>query len=235
MNDSRLSCMGVEYPIPVVTHHRDTAVVLDLVLPLECGGCGAPSTRWCPACVRELAVKPDEPHLVTPRLDPGVPVFSLGRYAGARRAAIVAVKEHGRADLIKPLAGALHFGLTNLLTWGVLDLPLHVVPAPTRRSAARRRGGDPVTRMALAATAGWPGAKVTQALRMRAFVRDSVGLSGTDRQRNVAGHVKVTKPVAGDVLVIDDIVTTGATAAESIRVLQAAGARVVAVLAVAHA
>jgi predicted amidophosphoribosyltransferase len=225
----------MEYPQINVTDHRDTDHVLDLVLPLECGGCGAPSTRWCPACARDMAVKPDEPHLITPRLDPGVPVFSLGRYAGARRAAIVAVKEHGRADLIKPLAGALHFGLTNLVTWGVVDVPPHVVPAPTRRSAARRRGGDPVARMALAATAAWPGATVTRALRMRAFVRDSVGLSGTDRQRNVAGRVKATKPVAGDLLVIDDIVTTGATAAESVRVLAATGARVVAVLALAHA
>jgi len=225
----------VEYPRLVVTDHRDTDRVLDLVLPLECGGCGAPSTRWCPACVRELAVRPDEPHLITPRVDPGVPVFSLGRYAGARRAAIVAVKEHGRTDLIKPLAGALHFGLTNLVTWGVVEMPLHVVPAPTRRSAARRRGGDPVTRMAVAATAGWPGATVTQALRTRAFVRDSVGLSGTDRQRNIAGRVMATKPVAGDLLLIDDIVTTGATAAESVRVLATTGARVVAVLAVAHA
>ena len=211
------------------------AVVLDLVLPLDCGGCGAPSTRWCPACVRELAVKPDQPHLITPRLDPGVPVFSLGRYAGARREAIVAVKEHGRTDLIKPLAAALHVGLVNLLTWGVVDTPLWVVPAPTRRSAARRRGGDPVTRMALAATAGHPDITVTQALRMRAFVRDSVGLSSTDRERNIAGRVKAAKPVAGEVLVVDDIVTTGATAAESVRVLETIGGRVVAVLAVAHA
>ena len=69
--------------------------MLDLVLPLECGGCGAPSTRWCPACARQLAVKADEPHLITPRVDPGVPVLSLGRYTEARREAIVAVKEHG--------------------------------------------------------------------------------------------------------------------------------------------
>ena len=209
--------------------------MLDLVLPLECGGCGAPSTRWCPACSRELAVKPDEPHLITPRLDPGVPVFALGRYAGARREAIIAVKEHGRADLVTPLAGALHFGLMNLLTWGVIDTPLHVVPAPTRRSAARRRGGDPVTRMALAATAGHPAVEVIGALRMRAFVRDSVGLSSTDRQHNVAGRVKTTRSVVGDAVLVDDIVTTGATASESVRVLQSVGARVVAVLAVAHA
>jgi predicted amidophosphoribosyltransferase len=209
--------------------------MLDLVLPLECGGCGTPSTRWCPECARELAVRPDEPYLITPRLAPGVPVFSLGRYAGARREAIVSVKEHGRADLITPLAGAMHFGLMNLLTWGVIDTPLCVVPAPTRRSAARRRGGDPVTRMALAATGGLPAITVTQALRMRALVRDSVGLSSADRQRNIAGRVKAARPVAGDVLVVDDIVTTGATAAESVRVLETVGARVVAILAVAHA
>jgi len=70
--------------------------VLDLILPLECGGCGAPSTRWCDACATELVVKPDEPHVINPRVDPQVPVFALGRYVGARRRAILAVKEHGR-------------------------------------------------------------------------------------------------------------------------------------------
>lgn len=224
-----------------VTAHRDTAHVLDLVLPLECGGCGAPSVRWCAACARQLAVKADEPHLVTPRVDPGVPVLSLGRYAGARREAIVAVKEHGRADLIAPLAVALQAGLERLLIWGVVGTPLTIVPAPTRRSAARRRGGDPVTRMSRAATAGLrdvPDIRVVQALRLRALARDSVGLSGADRQRNIAGRVKITKSskaLAGAVLVVDDIVTTGATASESVRVLNIAGLHVAGVLVIANA
>jgi predicted amidophosphoribosyltransferase len=209
--------------------------MLDLVLPLECGGCGAPSTRWCPACARELIVMPDEPRLITPRIDPAVPVLSLGRYAGVRREAIVALKEHGRTDLVTPLAAAVKAGIGQLLAWGVIETPLTVVPAPTRSSAARRRGGDPVARIATAATAEVRGADVVAALRMRAFVRDSVGLSSVDRQRNVAGRVILAKPVAGDVLVVDDIVTTGATTCESVRVLQAHGARVVAVLAVANA
>jgi predicted amidophosphoribosyltransferase len=215
--------------------------MLDLVLPLECGGCGAPSTKWCAACARQLAVKADEPHLITPRVDPGVPVLSLGRYAGARREAIVAVKEHGRADLIAPLAIALRAGLERLLTWGVVATSLTIVPAPTRRSAARRRGGDPVTRMARAAAAGLRDVRevdVIQALRLRALVRDSVGLSIADRQRNIAGRVKISKHsdvLAKDVLVVDDIVTTGATAGESVRVLRIAGAHVAGVLAIANA
>jgi predicted amidophosphoribosyltransferase len=209
--------------------------MLDLVLPLQCGGCGAPSTRWCDACAKELAVKPDEPRLVSPRLDPGVPVFSLGRYAGARREAIVAVKEHGRADLVTALAVPVHAGLQNLLTWGVVETPLTVVAAPTRRWAARRRGGDPVTRITLAATAGFGGIGVVQALRTRALVADSVGLSSADRQRNIAGRVKLIRSVTGEVVLVDDIVTTGATGCESVRVLQTAGANVVAVLAIANA
>ena len=93
-------------------------MLLDLVLPLECGGCGAPSTRWCETCAGALTVKADEPHLITPRLDPGVPVFSLGRYAGVRREAILAVKEHGRVDLVPVLGAALSAGLTHLLDVG---------------------------------------------------------------------------------------------------------------------
>ncbi len=209
--------------------------MLNLVLPLQCGGCGAPDTGWCAACEKELAVRSDEPHVVTPRLDPGVPVLSLGRYAGARRRAIVAVKEHGRADLIRPLALAIAAALGQLLRWGVLDTPLTAVPAPTRRSAARRRGGDPITRMARAATALHRGLRVVPALRLSAFARDSVGLSSADRQRNIAGRIRLSTPVAGPVLVVDDVVTTGATATESVGVLRASGADVVAVLALAHA
>ena len=238
--------------------------MLDLMLPLQCGGCGAPATPWCPECDGALAVHPDEPHLVTPRIDPGVPVLSLGRYAGPRRKAIVAVKEHGRTDLIRPLAHALHDGLAHLMTWGILESPLAVVPAPTKRSSARRRGGDPVTRIAqlavaspdlsagsdlsavaspdLSAVAGTDpdavadsGLSVVAALRLKTFTRDSVGLSSADRQRNIAGRVRRIRAVDGPVLLVDDIVTTGATAAESVHVLQTGGAHVVAVLALANA
>lgn len=210
--------------------------MLDLILPLQCGGCGAPSTRWCAACARELSVAADQPHVVSPRVDPGVPVFALGRYAGARRQAILALKEHGRADLVGPLARALATGVHRLLTWGIVETPLTVVPAPTRGSAARRRGGDPVTRLARAAVAGHPAITVSPALRMRALARDSVGLGTGARERNVAGRVLLRRaPPATEVLIVDDIVTTGATARESVRVLGAAGVRVTAVLTVAAA
>jgi predicted amidophosphoribosyltransferase len=212
--------------------------VLDLVLPLECGGCGAPSTRWCTACAAELAIGPDAPRVVTPRVDPQVPVFALGRYAGARRRSIVAMKDRGRTDLLAPLSRSLAVGIHRLLHWGLLDVPLTVVAAPTRGWAARQRGGDPVTRMATMATADHPEITVVRALRIKALARDSAGLDSAARERNIAGRVVLTRrrlPPGRELLLVDDIVTTGATARESVRVLQAAGARVTAVLALAAA
>ncbi len=210
--------------------------MLDLILPLECGGCGAPSTRWCDACATELSVAVGRPHVVNPRIDPQVPVFALGRYAGARRRAILAMKEHGRGDLVAPLARALAVGVHQLVTWGMVETPLTIVPAPTRRSAARRRGGDPVARLARAAVAGHPDVAVVPALRLKALARDSVGLGTSARERNIAGRVLLRgQRPRTEVVVVDDIVTTGATARESVRTLRAAGIRVAAVLAIAAA
>ncbi len=219
--------------------------MLDLILPLECGGCGAPATRWCDTCAKELSLAAEQPVVVNPRIDPQVPVFALGRYAGARRQAILAMKERGRGDLVAPLARVLAVGVHRLLVWGMVDTPLTIVPAPTRRWAARRRGGDPVTKVAelarvsLAAVAGHPEISVVRALRMRALARDSVGLNTSARERNVAGRVLLSgepgELLGTEVLVVDDIVTTGATARESVRVLQGRGTRVAAVLTIAFA
>ncbi|MCV7249899.1 ComF family protein [Mycobacterium koreense] len=218
--------------------------MLDLVLPLRCGGCGEPAARWCSRCAAEWAVRPDHPHLINPRLDPGVPVFSLGRYAGARRRAIVAVKEHGRIDLLAPLAAALTGGVDRLLRWGIVPASVTMVPAPTRAGAARRRGGDPVARM-VAGGAERLGLTAAPMLRMAARARDSVGLTAAARQRNVAGRVVLRRRyragalagALGDVpvLLVDDICTTGATVDESVRVLGSAGMTVAAVLVLAHA
>lgn len=226
-------CRGSDFT--KVGPSRTLTGVLDLILPWECGGCGAPSTRWCEACAAALQTDADGPRLCSPRVDPGVPVFALGAYAGPRRQAVVALKEHGRRDLVTVLARPLALGIHRLIVWGIVGLPLTVVPAPTRRWAARRRGGDPVARIAGAAISGHPAISVIPALRTTGRARDSVGLGTAAREHNIVGRVRATAQPTGEVLLVDDVVTTGATMREAVRTLSDGGCDVVAVLALAHA
>ena len=197
--------------------------LLDLMLPLECGGCAAISTRWCQSCAEQLS----DLVRVTPRLDLGVPCWALGSYAGARRRAVIAAKERGRRDLARPLGGALAVALHRLREEGELDppelAPLVLVPAPTRARAARVRGGDPVTAMARVAAVSIRGARLAPVLTLRGGVRDSVGLSALDRADNLRGRVRCRGTIRGpadtNVVLVDDVLTSGATAAESVRTL----------------
>ena len=182
-----------------------------------------------------------------PELAGGVPAFALSRYAGPVRAALLAYKERGRRSLAEPLGERLALALLALP--GPLgpftdrDGCWWLVPVPSRRSAAARRGGQHVQALAASAAAalaarGRPAA-VAPALRMAPGVRDSVGLAALARRQNVAGRVLLhgagIPPRWAPVVLVDDVLTTGATAAECTRVLERAGVEVHAIVAFAVA
>ncbi|MFC8181928.1 ComF family protein [Rhodococcus sp. NPDC057297] len=223
------------------------AAMLDLALPRECGGCGGSGTQWCARCEEELA---SPPIALSPRVDRSVPCWALGTYAGARRAAVLALKERNRHDLAAPIGRAVAAAVRHLRLFGHLDPPelarLVLIPAPTRARAARSRGGDPVLRFAADAAAALAPEPVSMvpALAMARGVRDSVGLGAAQRAANISGRIRVRRGApavelgcgaysATSVLLIDDVMTTGATAAESVRVLKELGVPVDGVLVVA--
>lgn len=218
--------------------------LLDLVLPVGCGGCGAPGRVWCPGC-RPLLGAPVRVH---PPCAPGATVYALGAYHGALRTALLAYKEHGRRDLADPLGAALAAGLLALLPgFGGSVLPppgpagLCLVPAPSRWSAAARRGGQHMALLADRAAAALAGAgvatAVAPALRMAAGVADSVGLDRAARQANLTGGVLLRRaglPAPGTpVVLLDDVVTTGSTVVAGAAALLRAGIEVPAIVVLA--
>jgi predicted amidophosphoribosyltransferase len=175
-----------------------------------------------------------------------IPVYAVGTYTGPRRRAILELKEHGRTDLAAPLGRALADALVIVDSWSELPLSsrLVLIPAPTRTVSARRRGGDPVTAMCLCAAAALgPAVAVLPILRTSSWARDSAGLSASARSANLAGaigigargrrHLATARAADTAVILVDDVLTTGATASESIRVLARAGIGVHLVLVIA--
>ncbi|WP_316689124.1 ComF family protein [Pseudonocardia sp. H11422] len=190
------------------------AGLVDLLLPGGgCGGCGESGPPWCGDCATRLGAP-------LPVVLPGGPaVLAAGRYRGPLRTALLGYKERGRRDLGPPLAALLAAAVAPAVPRAG---PMWLVPAPSRPAAARARGGDHVLRLcrALAAELVAEGHEVTpaRALRLARRARDSVGLDADQRAANLAGRLRVCPgglpPPGTDasrVLLVDDVVTTGAT------------------------
>lgn len=211
-----------------------------------------------PALVGELVpvgrqgeVPVPEPGIGPPSAGAGgpMPFAATTRYEGVGRAAVIAHKERGRLALATPLGAALAVAVTAVLA--VVDEmtqnPLHpgvvsgesptggevvVVPAPSRRSASRRRGHDPMLRTARQAVrvlrrVGVPAA-VVPALFYRRAVADQHDLGRAARFANVRGAIGVRnrcvpRLVGRSVVLVDDVVTTGATASEGWHALRRVG------------
>jgi ComF family protein len=154
-----------------------------------------------------------------------------GVYAGPLREAVQRLKFARKPALARPLAALV------LEQWAAVLPPADaVVPVPLARARERARGFNQATLLAerVARALGAP-------LRPRWLARGRDTAPQTDldvarRRANVRGAFVAVPAVAGlDVVVVDDVLTTGATAAECARALHAAGARRVGVLTVARA
>ncbi len=230
--------------------------IVDLVLPAECAGCGrARVGSWCARCRARLGGPAAVRRVAPDPIPPGLPaVYAAGAYEDELRAALLAHKERGALRLARPLGEALAWAAGT--AWeraaaGAADpvripvprvpgaagvAPLLLVPVPSARRATAARGHDPLRRIGSRAAgelrrAGWA-ARLVPVLRQRRVVADQAALPAAERLANLAGALRAVPGAerllaAGPVVVVDDLVTTGASLAEASRAVAAAGGRVV--------
>jgi ComF family protein len=186
---------------------------LALLFPVECSGCSSPDRSLCLECRDALVPEP------TPRVTPGgVPVVTALRYESRVRRVILALKEQGRTDA----ATALCLPLATAIGRATAARAAELAPVPTSRAAYRRRGYDPV--LLLMRRAGLRPARVLEAARRTS--RQKL-LGAAERAENVAGAFRAKGRLEGRrFIVVDDILTTGATIDEAARAITAAGGQV---------
>ncbi len=162
---------------------------------------------------------------VRPRPCPdGLPlVTALLPYDDLARRLLIAHKERGSLWLTCPLGD----GLARAIT--VHDLPSRLVlcPVPSRRTAVRARGHDHARRLAGAAARALRelgvDASVVPLLRPVRALADQGSLDTPGRAANLAGALAAIGSAVAHVVVVDDVMTTGATLQEATRALRTGG------------
>jgi predicted amidophosphoribosyltransferase len=205
------------------------AAAADLALGGVCAGCGTSPGVLCPACRREF----EGPSRVLGMRSAGIPVVAMCAYGGAVRSAVLAHKEHGRLGLSRPFGATLAAAVDHLLdTFELAQRPIALVPAPSARTATRRRGHDPLLRVARRAGVVLRRAGVdcvvVPAVGHGRRVSDQAGLGQAARKANLHESMIIRSGAPAMltnrwVVIVDDVVTTGATIDEVARTLRLVG------------
>ncbi|HEY8478668.1 MAG TPA: phosphoribosyltransferase family protein [Spirillospora sp.] len=206
------------------------ADVIDLILPEHCAGCGAALVSLCAACALPLRA-PARPAGTAPKGLP--PPWTVAAYEGRLRAILAAYKEHGRTALAVPLGEALATAVRAALEPRPGHDPPLLVWVPSGRGVTRRRGHDALRGLVDVASRrlrdeGLPIVAVN-ALRQRGRVADQAALTAAQRRANLEGALEVMPRVdvsGRRILLVDDVITTGASLSEAARALRGGGADV---------
>ncbi|WP_152347853.1 ComF family protein [Brevibacterium sp. CFH 10365] len=204
----------------------------ELLLPRRCAGCGRENVSLCTRCLQLLG---GIPRAMEPRYG-RIPIVGVCEYNSQISRMVVGFKDEGRRDILDPLALALTRSIVAALDLiGYSGGTVRLFPAPSSDRARRRRGGSHTAVLANRAKELAPELpmEVHDVLSAKRS-RDQVGLGAIERAQNAErtqyldrrriAEISAPCPASGADsasadLLIDDFSTTGATLAESARLL----------------
>jgi len=213
--------------------------LVSVVAPPLCAGCGASAGRvepLCADCRRGLRGCGGVEEVL------GLPTWAAFAYEGGARALVRALKFRGTAAVAATMAAQVAAGAPDELLGGAVPpggepaSAVALVPVPLHPARRRRRGFNQAELLAREIAARRDGVSVADCLARAGPRVTQVGRGRSERLRAVDAGVRVRPgaPVPARALIVDDVVTTGATAAACARALRDAGAEVVGAVAYAR-
>ena len=190
-----------------------------LIFPIRCFGCNKIGLSICSTCRREW-----HPHYYLRHIA-SLKVHSAIIYSPTASKILLAAKENG----IKGADALIVESIIHVLSQADFsDLDIALVPIPSSLLAKRRRGRGFIIDI-VGQIAQQTSLPVINALELARPVRDQSGLHSAQRAKNMNGAMRLRAGVIpkADLVLIDDVVTTGATLREAARALTAAGCHVV--------
>ncbi len=212
--------------------------LLDVLLPPTCPGCGKEGQIICARCRTSLVRRLEEPAGVPiglPSRQPAgiVQLEWCAAYNGPARACLHALKYDGERRLVEPLAEIMAGRWERASVGGDV-----LVPVPVHAARRRQRGFDQAELLAVAIGRRL-NLPVVSAVARASRTTAQHALGKTARAANV-GHAFAAHPTAAHqvrgkwVVLVDDLITTGATVAGCAAVLYDSGALAVSALALAR-
>lgn len=192
--------------------------LLDLLYPPTCAHCRRVGTAWCGGCRERLAALPRS-DLVQPLL-PELIACAAFSYDGLARDAVLAFKFQRATDLAAALAAHIAGALAASAGWHGT-----IVPVPSHPERVRWRGYDHTALLA-EAVAGCANLPYVQLLQRTAWRGPQVGRDAVERHQAVRGvFAYVGNHVPESVVLVDDVITTGATMIACAEALTGAGVK----------
>ena len=200
--------------------------LLNLLLPSRCAACDKPGSDLCDQCLAEIVCETHRFEIL------GIQGFSVTKYTPLISKILVAYKEKGQFALAKFLAKLFSSVICQLPKF---ESSVYLVPAPSNPENFARRGFQPALLLATEIAKINTNFRVLNSLVFTRKVQDQVGLTGPERIANLDSSMKLNQSVSERVCyLLDDVVTTGATANQAARVLLLGGATVAGVLTLSH-
>jgi predicted amidophosphoribosyltransferase len=197
----------------------------ELIFPSRCIGCSQLGISICSTCRKSWHSHIYHRNIKV--LEMSYPVISAIEYSPIASRVLLRAKEANQEAADQLLVNAVSHSLRYFLkNFGFGDL----VAIPSRRSATRKRGRDFMQEIT-GSVAKNESIKSLQILQHQRAVRDQSQLNSQQRRRNIEGAFSTSFNLAeapgsgniGPLIIVDDLVTTGATLAEAIRALRTAG------------